>query len=1377
MSYRSLLTLCLLLALGSSTALAEQGKLILDESAYWHYYVQFGLDRLDPAALRFEGEQILGKTGMQVLKKRCKRNLTGSPAPVDWRDDARVWFSAGQGDSRAAARHSYSPPPPADWMKPGFRTTRWSRQRLPLMVGNFLRGANMHGDKDMQQLRVRRACFRTGFVVPDLARAGDLVLDVSFRGGARVFLNGDEIARAGLPRGDLKQNAVADPYPKQAYLCLEGEVPKYNWQKDLRYIGISYCEDLPGRFEDGAAIFTRNRKWTADERRQKWWSSRGTSRFSGYFGGWTTISRKGFDRITRLRNRTIGPLTFPKRLLRQGPNVLAVEVVAANIHPIVLFSKKGTRFRGGNWGEGFQRVMYWSHCRLLELRLRNVGGAVPAATARPAGVQVWVEDVHRRCYSPDFGQRGAVSGTVRFVGANNGTFGAQIVVGTDRELAGVRATPSELRGTGGAAIPASAVRVSYFVPHPADRLVKLGQIRNMVEDRKNPLCPPAEQAVIRFGGAEALRRRLPRERRLEILKRLSFFDHLGPLPPKRVLANTCRPIWLSLKVPADAAPGEYKGSVRVEAQGMEPVVLPVEARIIGWMVPSPAHFQTFMGLEQSPYGVARQYAVKLWSDKHFRLIDASFRQLARTGTDMVFIPVLQHMEFGNFDDVLIKWTRTKNGVLRFDYVILDRYLDVAIKHLGVPRVLCFCVMHGADRFGPGSKMNPTVPVLDQAAGKTEVLDLGSNVPGSRENWKAFVMALHAHLKARDLDRSLYWGFGWDGSADPQLIPLLAEFLPGVKWAKSCHSGYPRGAWGCVSNSLGSALTEKSAQGWKNHLIYMLCPRSGSTILSSNGHSPPFSYRVMMDRALVAGRNGLGRLGADYWADIYFAGYKGSLSGGIAGMPCSNLLYPGANGAESSARYEALLEGVQETEARIYIEQALDRSLLPGELAKRARDVLFRHNQETLFISPGRIGVQVHEYSSGWQARSRRLFEMAAEVARAAGFDVDRNKISVSLEARRKTRVPLTLRNWGVKERRWKAAADANWIALEQTGGRLLGQRTFHLTLDTTKLAPETAASGKVTVTDAGTGKTFPVEIAAKVGPVFRFYAPAAYDPLGKSGHAASWHPRQIGNWPTYNVTVGGSETRDFPLANLSGTELAWTINSPAPWIKAVPSSGKLAAGLRTSVKLIVTPPNKTAATRAPTLTVSEAGGSARQQVKLVVHVIPAYQMPALPKGDIVELKDVPKARVRSHKSRAYWYGSSSKTRADFGPRFGPITNLNINVPATTLSGGMAQETVYKLEGGGFAAFSATVRVNRRHRKPSLTGEHKARVNFEIHVDGKLVAQSGLMTPHDPARLLVVTGLKHAKRLRLFVRFDRPEASNHGRRVIIHWAEPRFYKAE
>ncbi|HUT32963.1 MAG TPA: hypothetical protein VNE39_05760, partial [Planctomycetota bacterium] len=108
------------------------------------------------------------------------------------------------------------------------------------------------------------------------------------------------------------------------------------------------------------------------------------------------------------------------------------------------------------------------------------------------------------------------------------------------------------------------------------------------------------------------------------------------------------------------------------------------------------------------------------------------------------------------------------------------------------------------------------------------------------------------------------------------------------------------------------------------------------------------------------------------------------------------------GPVATARFELLREGVQECEARIFIEQALGEGKLPAELAAKCSGLIAERNRAIVMgLSPhksegfevtGAYG-RVHDWHcdagvvgatwyllSGWQERSERLYAAAAEVA-------------------------------------------------------------------------------------------------------------------------------------------------------------------------------------------------------------------------------------------------------------------------------------------------------------------------------------------------------------------------------------------------------------
>jgi len=100
------------------------------------------------------------------------------------------------------------------------------------------------------------------------------------------------------------------------------------------------------------------------------------------------------------------------------------------------------------------------------------------------------------------------------------------------------------------------------------------------------------------------------------------------------------------------------------------------------------------------------------------------------------------------------------------------------------------------------------------------------------------------------------------------------------------------------------------------------------------------------------------------------------------------------------------------------------------------------------------------------------------------------------------------------------------------------------------------------------------------------------------------------------------------------------------------------------------------------------------------------------------------------------------------------------------------ETVFNVEGAGFAAFAAEVGFYDKFGADRMANLG-ARVAFEVHVDGELRAHSGILKVGDPPRLLAVTGLDKAKEVRLVTRRDHLTSDEH---CLATWADPRFIKA-
>ena len=467
-----------------------------------------------------------------------------------------------------------------------------------------------------------------------------------------------------------------------------------------------------------------------------------------------------------------------------------------------------------------------------------------------------------------------------------------------------------------------------------------------------------------------------------VLKRIQYFDHLRPDPPAGIPADSCQPVWVSLWIPAGTAAGTYRGTVTVSAGGIRPVAVPLEVEVVGWQLCPPTDFRTVLAVEQSPYGIAKHYGVPLWSKRHFELMEPSFRLLGLVGNDWLNVPVLSYTEFGNREDSPVRITRKRGASYACDFTRLDGYLDLATKHWGTPRVINFVVNQPLHRTSNQVVMPPVVHVLDEATGERQALELGAAMPEAerRRFWRDVSTAIYAHMKSRGLGHVMYWGLPWDREDDPKMPELLAEFVPDVRWTRQSHGYAPDQTYTAVSMLYGHNLGLRSCEGWKRKNILLLFTRTSGDVISCYGASPPFTYRILMDRSLVAGANGIARYGADYFDGVWMSGFRSKIF--CPGMTCLRLLWEGPNGAESSVRFEVLREAVQEAETRIYLEDQADKPP-PGDLKSRITRVLEVHSHDTLLLHPRRHSIKMCEYSTGWQERSRRLYTAAAEVAKLA----------------------------------------------------------------------------------------------------------------------------------------------------------------------------------------------------------------------------------------------------------------------------------------------------------------------------------------------------------------------------------------------------------
>ncbi len=787
-----------------------------------------------------------------------------------------------------------------EWMQPGFDDGDWARSRIGISYINST-------DASWKLILARGT-----FYVEDPAEAGDLKLNMAFAGGAVVYLNGEEVGRAFVPKTKDKVHASAERYPDDVY------------------------------FDDAGFAIARG------DKAQK-------------------------ERLAK-RVRRINGLTIPAAKLVRGVNTLAVAVVRAPMPVRFLNGRKRGQptqtGRGQSWR--VHNDCLWGHIGLMHLSLT----AADAEGIRPnigpvagRGFRLWNMSMVQRNLVTDYAEPFAPVRPVRMAGTRNGTFAGMLGVGDEKPIRGLKVATSDLKGPG--VIPASAVQVRYVLAdgRPAGRG-----------------APPG------FDSLED--------------------EPLEKYPVHSAHGGSLAPLWIRVRVPANAAPGAYQGSITVSAEGVKPQQVPLIVQIESWTLPPVQKFHTMMDYVQSPESVAATYKVPMWSDEHFKQLDRTFSLLAEIGCKTLYITAIRRTHWGN-EHAMIRWTMDDDGNVEPDFSIAERYLATAVKRLGkIPGIIlnswepAESAGHALGAARQIMDKRILITVLDPETGRlSPQVGPAWGTPEAKEFWKQCNEGFMALLKKRGLEDSLMFGLIGDARPTKQAMNDATTGVKNAKWA--VHSHFRVEKWQGYTSGMSTAL-------WGIRLHTVWPPRYGFGWASSwwlalyarqmYMSTAPVIYRTMIERWVGARRSGgprlvfgdgcmgLGRIGADFWR---MRDSRGNLRGTLAGRyPESSwgqlrldnsitaILAKGKHGAIPSVRSEQFRENLQEIEARVYLEKVwLDPAsdeIIGAEKVARIRSLLddririANNPSETWFVG------------SGWAERNRQLFALAGEAAAKYG---------------------------------------------------------------------------------------------------------------------------------------------------------------------------------------------------------------------------------------------------------------------------------------------------------------------------------------------------------------------------------------------------------
>ncbi len=659
----------------------------------------------------------------------------------------------------------------------------------------------------------------------------------------------------------------------------------------------------------------------------------------------------------RSRIRT-AEFRIPPEALRAGGNTLAVEIRRAPVQ--------------GPMGRDA-----WNHLAFREITLASPSGqgVIPYDEAL-AGPRVWSAEaldavaasaperplVRRRWGWGTVGSvrgrpvQGTLAGNpfdplrpIRMATPRGGTASGQVVLADPAGLRNVAVRiEADLQGDGRASLPASAVRILYAGPNP-----RTHDLDGLVA------TPPADATVL--------------------------------------------PVWLVAEIPQDQFPGWYEGSLRLEANGVD-FRVPVQVLVTGLTLPPPRDFTgSDLYVATSPKSVAMQYGVDLWSDEHFRHMEASFRLQAQLGNDLVFVPVIvcnfhpvpkswrggRASEEDRWHAPMVRWVETDEG-LRPDFRILDRYLDAYARHAGPPRALTLGIWSAASareladayegRRQPSVEVEQRSPleveVWDPETGRVErrvipaILD-----PEGETFWRPLLDGVRDRVVRRGWsERIIMLGLGGDMRMGRQTVEKVREWAPYARWDLLSHfSGDPGPEDGRLIATGGLEIGVMGLPGLRPALARVLEARLATppeylelptARWQHDPHSPLLLYRAL---PLVFGR--LGHLGLDFWQPDG----AGPRNHGFW-THTQALAVPGPDGAMPTVRFQMLREGVQDQEIRTMLVRAY--LALPEDEREPYRDLLDELHRR---IAWGGGYISNHEMAFDWPTYAAQVQEAAADL--------------------------------------------------------------------------------------------------------------------------------------------------------------------------------------------------------------------------------------------------------------------------------------------------------------------------------------------------------------------------------------------------------------
>ena len=204
--------------------------------------------------------------------------------------------------------------------------------------------------------------------------------------------------------------------------------------------------------------------------------------------------------------------------------------------------------------------------------------------------------------------------------------------------------------------------------------------------------------------------------------------------------NSFRPVWLTVKVPAEAKSGIYRGKVDVVAAGGVKLEFPLELDVLSRKLPEPSKWKYFLDLWQHPWAVSRYHGVEPFSREHYALMRPLWEELAQAGQKTITTTITDlpwnHQNFDAYHS-MVRHIRKADGTFKRDFTLWDEYVEFCESCGLGPQIHCYTM----------ATWGHIVYWEDETTGDVVKAKLVPGTPEHEKFWGPFLTEFRDHVKS------------------------------------------------------------------------------------------------------------------------------------------------------------------------------------------------------------------------------------------------------------------------------------------------------------------------------------------------------------------------------------------------------------------------------------------------------------------------------------------------------------------------------------------------------------------------------------------------------------------------------------------------------